>query len=112
MVSDDSATKPVANDRMLGMLPEGARTPRRTEQADDGSDEPVLSTEDGVTLVHLPPKGAGTALGVGLAIQGGSWLDPLLRPFVRDLPPPRLVVAQISPESAAIGLLSPYSFQD
>ena len=71
-------------------------SPGRGRQASD--EEP--------TLVHLPPKVAGAALGVGLTEVGGSFIDPCLSLFV-EVAKPTLVIAQVSPESPAAGLLSP-----
>ena len=65
---------------------------------DDDDLEPVT--------LELPPKQAGEPLGIGLSSAGGSCLDPVLSFFV-EVPPPQLMVAQISPESPVAGLLNP-----
>ena len=81
-----------------------------------GSDEQTYGSLGGGTAVddddlepvtlELPPKQAGEPLGIGLSSAGGSCLDPVLSFFV-EVPPPQLMVAQISPESPVAGLLNP-----
>jgi hypothetical protein len=65
-----------------------------------------IGTDRNLTTIDLPPKEAGTALGIGLTNLGSSWIDDFLSNFV-DVAPMQLVVAQVSPESPAAGLLSP-----
>ena len=65
-----------------------------------------IGTDRNLTTIDLPPKEAGTALGIGLTNLGSSWIDDFLSNFV-DVAPTQLVVAQVSPESPAAGLLSP-----
>ena len=65
-----------------------------------------IDTDKNLTTIDLPPKEAGTALGIGLTNLGSSWIDDFLSNFV-DVAPTQLVVAQVSPESPAAGLLSP-----
>lgn len=77
------------------------------EQTDGGTAASAVDDDDHEPVtVEIPPKQAGAPLGIGLTSDSGSCLDRFLSYFV-DVPPPQLVVVQISPESPAAGLLQP-----